>query len=607
MELPVREGDTVLGKYVVERVLGEGGMGFVVAARHLELGERVALKFLLPEAAKIPEACLRFVREARAAARVKGEHVARVLDVGTCDDGMPVIVMEYLEGQDLGRLVETRGPLTVPEAVHYVLQACEAVAQAHAIGIVHRDLKPANLFLTTTPDGSPLVKVLDFGISKTTSVFTQTLSPELTTVNASVGTPQYMSPEQARDAGKVDARTDVWALGTILFELLTARPAFYGDDLPAIVMMIATEEPPELDALRQDVPVALAAVVRRCFKKNRDERFTNVAELARALEPFAPVEARGSVARVARILGHDSLPPPATVDTEPDARERRSRVLPIALGLGVSIALLAALVGPERARSWLALAVSTATGAATTRAAASPAPAASAAERARPTAPLGAASNAAPPEARALGAPSRDTGVSPPAASARDAAETPAFVATTRPDASSASSRPSRSFDATKAATELFAAAERASECTSPDAPSGGGRATITFSPSGAVSRVTVAAPFAGSALETCLRAAFGSATVRAFDGAARTLEQRFRVRAANEPGTLTFQANVPALVALDGRALGATPRSVSVAPGSHTVVFVHAELGEKAHTVTLAPGQEKTIRATFEPTAKSD
>ncbi|HEX6767298.1 MAG TPA: serine/threonine-protein kinase, partial [Polyangiaceae bacterium] len=288
MDLPLREGELIAGKYAVERVLGEGGMGVVVAARHLELGERVALKFLLPEAAKLPEACVRFVREARAAARVKGEHVARVLDVGTAESGMPFIVMEYLEGRDLGRSIEAHGPLAVTDAVHYVLQACEAVAQAHAIGIVHRDLKPANLFLTTSPDGSPLVKVLDFGISKATSVFSHTLSPDLTTVNASVGTPQYMSPEQARDAGKVDARTDVWGLGAILYELLVGKPAFDGDSVPAIVMMIATEEPAALEGSRGDVPVALAAVVRRCLQKNREERFANVAELARALEPFGP-------------------------------------------------------------------------------------------------------------------------------------------------------------------------------------------------------------------------------------------------------------------------------------------------------------------------------
>jgi serine/threonine-protein kinase len=599
MELPVREGDVILGKYAVERVLGEGGMGFVVAARHLELGERVALKFLLPEAAKLPEACLRFVREARAAAKVKGEHVARVLDVGTCADGMPVIVMEYLEGQDLGRLVETKGPLAVGEAVHYVLQACEAAAQAHAIGIVHRDLKPANLFLTTSTDGSPLVKVLDFGISKTTSVFTHTLSPDLTTVNASVGTPQYMSPEQARDAGKVDVRTDVWALGTVLFELLTARPAFYGDDLPAIVMMIATEEPPELDALRRDVPVALAAVVRRCFKKNRDERFANVAELARALEPFAPEEARGTVARIARILGHDSLPPPTTVEAPASAPPRRARALGVTL---VALALVALGAGTWSERSRLSSLAS---------AAFAPSPAHVSAARPNPpvspATPVSVASSAAPAAPFAPAVAPATTLTSAVASSEPERARVPREATSTErpvnetppPERARARVR-ARSFDPTRAATELFAAAERATRCTKSGAPSGAGRATVTFAPNGTVNRVSFSAPFAKSAAEACLRDAFTTARVPAFDGDARSLEQRFRVISPAEPGTLTFQANVPALVTLNGRALGPTPQTVTASAGSHTVVFLHPELGQKEHAVSLGPGEEKTLRATF-------
>ncbi|HEX6277135.1 MAG TPA: serine/threonine-protein kinase [Polyangiaceae bacterium] len=590
MDLPVREGDVVLGKYAIERVLGEGGMGFVVAARHLELGERVALKFLLPEAAKLPEACLRFVREARAAARVKGEHVARVLDVGTRDDGMPFIVMEYLEGQDLGRLVETHGPLAVTDAVHYVLQACEAVAQAHAVGIVHRDLKPANLFLTTSTDGSPLVKVLDFGISKTTSVFTQTLSPDLTTVNASVGTPQYMSPEQARDAGKVDVRTDVWGLGTILFELLSARPAFYGEDLPAIVMMIATEEPPELDALRRDVPVALAAVVRRCLKKNRDERFANVAELARALEPFGTAEARGSVARVARILGHDSVPP-TTVETPASVPAKRGGSAGFVLA-AATIAVLGA--GAWSQRSSLSAVVSTA-----------PARPPAHAPAARPKPP-----DSPPPGANATPALAPAAALPTAVASGRsEAPREPGEVASIAPttkeappsERTRAPVRP-RGFDATKAATELFAAAERAYGCTKPGAPSGAGRAKVTFAPNGTVSRVSFSAPFANGASEACLRDAFRASRVPAFDGEARSLEQRFRVVSPAEPGTLTFHANVPAHVTFDGRSLGPTPQSVTASAGNHTVVFVHPELGQKEHAVNLSPGQEKTIRATFSP-----
>src|SRR6266542_4042743 len=170
MSAPVSEGDLLAGKYRVERVLGGGGMGVVVAAHHLQLARRVALKFLLPEACSQPGSVERFLREARSAAQIGSEHVARVSDVGTLETGAPYMVMEYLKGDDLSQVLKTRGRLPLQEALDYVLQACEAVAEAHAIGIVHRDLKPANLFLTQRADGSPLVKVLDFGISKATVV-----------------------------------------------------------------------------------------------------------------------------------------------------------------------------------------------------------------------------------------------------------------------------------------------------------------------------------------------------------------------------------------------------------------------------------------------------
>ena len=517
MDFPLSEGDLIAGKYLVERVLGDGGMGVVVAARHLELGERVALKFLLPEAAQNPEARVRFVREARAAVRIKGEHVARVFDVGTRDDGIPFIVMEYLEGNDLGRLVEAQGTLAVENAVHYVLQACEAVAQAHAVGIIHRDLKPANLFLTASPDGSPLVKVLDFGISKSTSVFARTLSPDLTTVNAAVGTPQYMSPEQARDAGNVDARTDVWGLGAILYELLSGKAAFDGDSVPAIVMMIATEEPAALESLRPDVPPPLAAVIRRCLQKKREDRFANVAELARALEPFVPEEAQRSVARIHRILGHDSLPP-ATLDSSPSVHAGRGRGLAVALSGAVAVSLLAAFVWSKRFF---------------------PSDVAPAAPARSP-----AAQRTLPP---------------PETSSAHDVAPATSSYPIERPAVTTDALQPE------------------------PIVPP-----TRKKAPTPARAKGSLAAVAASNER----------------DGGARTRERSFRGLAASEPATLTFQANVPADVALDGRSLGQTPKSVTTPPGDHTVVFVHPELGEKAHTVRLAPGEDRTIRATFEPRA---
>src|SRR4051794_2316718 len=168
MSSPVNVGDILAGKYQVERVLGVGGMGVVVSAKHLTLGERVAIKFLLPQALARTDVVKRFLQEGQAAARLRSEHVARVHDVGTLEDGAPFLVMEYLDGHDISQVIRDKGPLSVESAVDYVLQACEALAEAHAIGIIHRDLKPSNLFLIKRLDGTPSIKLIDFGISKVT-------------------------------------------------------------------------------------------------------------------------------------------------------------------------------------------------------------------------------------------------------------------------------------------------------------------------------------------------------------------------------------------------------------------------------------------------------
>ncbi|HEY3664483.1 MAG TPA: serine/threonine-protein kinase, partial [Polyangiaceae bacterium] len=212
----VREGDVLAGKFRIERVLGQGAMGVVVAATHIQLDERVALKFLLPEALANADAVARFAREARAAVKIKSEHVVRVSDVGTLESGSPYMVMEYLQGQDLSEWMTNHGTLNVSDAVEFLLQACEALAEAHALGIVHRDLKPANLFVTARRDGTPCIKVLDFGISKFTAPGSNLNMTKTSTI---MGSPLYMSPEQLSSTRTVDARTDIWALGVILFEL----------------------------------------------------------------------------------------------------------------------------------------------------------------------------------------------------------------------------------------------------------------------------------------------------------------------------------------------------------------------------------------------------
>ncbi len=288
----LREGAVVAGKYRVERVLGAGGMGVVVAAHHMVLDERVALKFLLPEALASPEAVARLVREARAATRIKSEHVGRVIDVGQLDDGAPFIVMEYLEGADLSAMLEERGPLATAQAVDFLLQACEAIAEAHLRGVVHRDLKPANLFCVTTPDGSLSIKVLDFGISK---VATADGDQKLTKTSAVMGSPVYMSPEQMRRSKDVDGRTDIWSLGVILFELLTGRIPFDAESAPELIIKIATEPPPLLRTILPDAPAALEIALAHCLEKDPAQRFQNVGELALALQPFGTSHASGSI------------------------------------------------------------------------------------------------------------------------------------------------------------------------------------------------------------------------------------------------------------------------------------------------------------------------
>jgi len=325
----VQPGEVLLGKYRVDRVLGAGGIGIIVAAHHLQLDERVAIKFLLPEALQSPDVVARFAQEARAAVKIKSEHVVRVIDVGTLPNGSPYMVMEYLEGADLSNILSRRGPLPAEEVVSLVLQACEALAEAHALGIVHRDLKPANLFSIARADGSASVKVLDFGISKVT---TPGADMGMTKTSAIVGSPLYMSPEQMRSAKSVDARTDIWSLGAILYELLTGRPPFMGESLPELCVNIMNTAPAPMAATRaddagksltRDLPPRLETVVLRCLEKDRQNRYANVAELAFALAEFAPRQAKNSVERVARViqaagisssnfqLPEGSIPPPS--------------------------------------------------------------------------------------------------------------------------------------------------------------------------------------------------------------------------------------------------------------------------------------------------------
>lgn len=301
----VAPGELIAGKYRVDRVLGEGGMGVVVLARHEQLEQQVALKFLHVSKDLPPDAMNRFLREARAVAKLRGENVARVLDVDTLPDGSPYIVMEYLQGQDLSEVVDERA-LPVSEAVDFVLQACVGLAEAHALGIVHRDLKPANLFLTRTPDGTPLVKVLDFGVSKLRSE--DEPSMPTTQTGTVMGSPLYMPPEQARSSRNVDHRADIWALGAVLYQLVTRHPPFTASNIADLFVRILHEPHAPASALVPDAPAPLDAIVDRCLAKTATERYADLAELALALEPLASADGARSVAKVLRLSGRATDP-----------------------------------------------------------------------------------------------------------------------------------------------------------------------------------------------------------------------------------------------------------------------------------------------------------
>ena len=396
-----KAGDVLAGKYRLEKVAGEGGMGVVYAAQHLVLKQRVAVKVLLPAAACSEHVVERFAREAQAAARIMSEHVARVMDAGTTATGAPFLVMEYLEGCDLEELLAVEGPLPMTDVVDYLLQALEALAHAHAVGLVHRDIKPANLFLACRADGGNVIKMLDFGISKTLES-----RPEdrVLTGQAVLGSPVYMPPEQLRNAKDIDARADLWSLGVVAYELLCGRPPFDGDGVGEIFAAILEKEAEPLHARNWRLPPELSAIIAKCIQRKPDDRWADAAVLAKALKPYGSgtydalieraeqvlarakmlkrletpselrrvVQALDEVAERARTTGGgvgtsdtstgDALPlvtkkvddvvapaPPSVRDTREDGLTPRARGLvhrrPIARGVGLAVAATVIVIG----------------------------------------------------------------------------------------------------------------------------------------------------------------------------------------------------------------------------------------------------------------------
>jgi len=308
--LQLQPGHIIAGKYQVERILGAGGMGVVVAALHIDLERRVAIKLMLPEVASHADSAARFMREGKAACRLKSEHVAKVLDVGRLDSGVPYMVMELLEGSDLSDMVQNRGALPVQEAVDYVIQACEAVAEAHTMGIVHRDLKPANLFVARDAHGLPCVKVLDFGISKVRSAdgsVDRGAAGAITSTQTVMGSPLYMSPEQMKSARHVDGRADIWGLGAILYELLTAQALWNCESLAEVCAAVLTTPAPRARDLVPTIPEGLEAAILMCLEKDANQRMPSAKALVQVIAPYASPLGRATAERV---LGAASVPPP---------------------------------------------------------------------------------------------------------------------------------------------------------------------------------------------------------------------------------------------------------------------------------------------------------
>jgi hypothetical protein len=285
MAVPLRVGDIVGDKYRIERQLGSGGMGVVLEATHLQLNQPVALKFLVDSGLEQNIATERFLREARATFRLRSEHTVRVMDVGTLPTGEPFMVMEKLEGKDLKQLVAERGPLPVAEASLYMMQVCNALAEAHALGIVHRDLKARNLYVVKRVDGTPCVKVLDFGISKMQQ---DSEAAPLTVPEMGMGSPRYMAPEQWTNASAVDARADIYAAGAVFYELLTGQYPLAGLQLAEVIKRIRAGAVPSPKEIRPDLPDGICRVVMRALRPRPEERYPTALHFAEAIKEAQP-------------------------------------------------------------------------------------------------------------------------------------------------------------------------------------------------------------------------------------------------------------------------------------------------------------------------------
>jgi serine/threonine-protein kinase len=344
-DLEALVGSVVAGKYRVDRVLGRGGMGAVFSATNVTIGKRVALKFLTREAARDKSATERFQREAEAAGVVESEHIVHVFDSGTSEDGLPFLVMELLTGEDLRTRLQREGMLSVAQAIDIATQVLRGLVRAHAAGIIHRDLKPDNVFLCRRDDGTLLVKIVDFGISKLSH---GRAAKTLTRRGTVLGTAYYMAPEQAQAVEKVDQRADLYGVGTILFEMLAGRPPHVAPTHEAVLVAICTKDAPDVRTLRSDVPLGLARLLERALARDRNERLASAEDFLQGLGG-GPLPAEIVPART------EPLAPAGVVPSTTERRRLGTRRTVIAgflaalLGFTLTAVLVARSKAPEEA------------------------------------------------------------------------------------------------------------------------------------------------------------------------------------------------------------------------------------------------------------------